>query len=452
MLGASGVAWPSLLARLRDLVDLEGSARECGALRRRRGVADAGVLLRLALVYGGTGLSLRGTAAWAAAAGVADLSDVALLYRLQGAEGWLGWLVREFLSKELAALAAGVAVAGGWRVRLVDGTGIGMAGPGGKALFRLHAAFDLAARRFDALELTSGGAAESLARFTAGPGEVLVADRFYAKAKGVHHVVAQGGHVVVRRGLTACRLLAADGRKLDAKAILALARANPTLDLAVLVPPPEGSAADPVPARLIIRRKPGRRGRAGPGQGHAQGHPPRLCRPAQADRGRRPLDGDDHPAARHHVRRRGLRPLSPALADRVRLQTAEEPDGAGGDRRPRAAPGQGRGLRQADPGDPRREPARPGARPFPHPLTGRPRFGAWPACCTSGSAPPCSRHPPSPPSSAASPVCAAPSPNHPDDEHRSSPRSTYLNLAPLGFAPETRVGSRPLGEATGKGV
>ena len=66
MLGASGVAWPSLLARLRDLVDLEGSARAYGALRRRRGVADAGVLLRLALVYGGTKLSLRGTVAKAA--------------------------------------------------------------------------------------------------------------------------------------------------------------------------------------------------------------------------------------------------------------------------------------------------------------------------------------------------------------------------------------------------
>lgn len=256
MLEASGVAWPSLLARLRDLVDLEGSARDCRALRRRRGVADAGVLLRLALVYGGTGLSLRGTAAWAAASGVAELSDVALLYRLQGAEGWLGWLVRELLSRELAALAAGVPVAGGWRVRLVDGTGIGVAGPGGKALFRLHAAFDLAARRFDALELTGGGEAESLARFTAGPGEVLVADRFYAKAKGVHAVVAQGGHVVIRRGLTACRLLGADGRKLDAKAILALARAHATLDLPVLVPAAEGTTAAPIPARLIIRRKP----------------------------------------------------------------------------------------------------------------------------------------------------------------------------------------------------
>ena len=254
MLGAAGVEWPSLLARLRALVDLEGSARECRALRRRRGVADAGVLLRLALVYGGTRLSLRGTAAWAAAAGVADLSDVALLYRLLGAEGWLGWLVRELLSKELGALAAGAA--GGWRVRLVDGTGIGVAGPGGKALFRLHAAFDLAARRFDELELTGGGEAESLARFTAGPGEVLVADRFYAKAKGVHQVVAQGGHVVIRRGLTACRLIAADGQKLDAKAILALARAHPTLDLPVLVPAAEGGGAAALPARLIIRRKP----------------------------------------------------------------------------------------------------------------------------------------------------------------------------------------------------
>ena len=289
MLGASGVGWPSLLARLRDLVDLEGSARDCGALRRRRGVADAGVLLRLALVYGGTRLSLRGTVAWAAAAGVADLSDVALLYRLQGAEVWLGWLVRELLSKELAALASGVAVPGGWRVRLVDGTGIGIAGPGGKAAFRLHAAFDLAARRFDALELTGGTEAASLARRTAGPGEVLVADRFYAKATGVHQVVAQGGHVVTRRGLTACRLLAADGQKLDAigpwpiprrdvsaadRAILALARAHPTLDLPVLVPAPRGAGAPALPARLIIRRKPP----SGPGCGPCARPPARATR------------------------------------------------------------------------------------------------------------------------------------------------------------------------------
>ena len=79
MSGALGVAWPCLLARLRELVDLEGSARAFGALRRRRGVADAGVLLRLALVYGGSGLSLRGTEAWATAAGVAGMAGTSRL-------------------------------------------------------------------------------------------------------------------------------------------------------------------------------------------------------------------------------------------------------------------------------------------------------------------------------------------------------------------------------------
>ena len=386
MLGASGVAWPSLLARLRDLVDLEGSARACGALRRRRAVADAGVLLRLALVYGGTRLSLRGTAAWAATAG-SRLSDVALLYRLQGAESWLGWLVRELLSQELAALGAGVAVPGGWRVRLVDGTGIGLAGPGGKAAFRLHAAFDLAARRFDALELTAGGAAESLARVTAGPGEVLVADRFHAKAKGIHQVVAQGGHVVVRRGLTACRLVVTDGRKLDAKAALALARANPALDLAVLVPAPEGADAAPIPARLIIRRK--------PAAAAARAQAKAVRKAARQGYAARPKQLE---AAAHLMVMTTL-PAETMSADAVcalyrlrwqielavkrlkSLMGSAEID-ARGIAEHHAWPS--RGLRQADPGHPRREPARPRAGPFPHPLTGRLPCGAWPACSTSG--------------------------------------------------------------------
>ncbi len=143
-------------------------------------------------------------------AGVADLSTWRCSTGCRGAEGWLGWWC--------ASCCRG---AGGTRGRgggcgWSTAPGIGIAGPGGKAAFRLHAAFDLAARRFDALELTGGTEAASLARRTAGPGEVLVADRFYAKATGVHQVVAQGGHVVTRRGLTACRLLAADGQKLDA--------------------------------------------------------------------------------------------------------------------------------------------------------------------------------------------------------------------------------------------
>lgn len=61
------------------------------------------------------------------------------------------------------------------------------------------------------------------------------------------------------------------------------------LDLPVLVPPPAGTAAAPIPARLIIRRKPCRRGRAVTGAGDAQGGTAGPCRPTRADRGRRHL-------------------------------------------------------------------------------------------------------------------------------------------------------------------
>src|SRR5213593_3051341 len=67
--------WPFMLTLLPD--DLEASAREHGALLRKRGVKSAAALLRLSLAYGYAGLSLRGTALWARQAGVADLSDVA---------------------------------------------------------------------------------------------------------------------------------------------------------------------------------------------------------------------------------------------------------------------------------------------------------------------------------------------------------------------------------------
>jgi hypothetical protein len=255
----TGDDWNWVVARLSAGVDLEATALGQGALVRRRGVADATRLLRLALVYGGTALSLRGVAAWAKAAAVADLSDVALMYRLQGAERWLGWLLQEVLSAELGALAAAVG-AGGWRLRLIDGTAL--APPGGAAgvAWRVHASFDLGGRRFDQLELTTGQASESLERFTAAPGEILIADRFYAKAKGVHHIAAQGGHLIIRRGLTSCRLRTLDGVPLDGKAILARARAGTDqgalVDLPVLVPAADGAAADPVRARLIIQRKP----------------------------------------------------------------------------------------------------------------------------------------------------------------------------------------------------
>src|SRR5215213_3791746 len=82
--------WPDLVAAVSAAIDLQATARSCGALVRRREIRSAEALLRLALAYGPGGLSLRAAAAWAGVSGLADLSDTAVMNRLRKAAGWLG--------------------------------------------------------------------------------------------------------------------------------------------------------------------------------------------------------------------------------------------------------------------------------------------------------------------------------------------------------------------------
>lgn len=70
--------WAAVLAALPlDAAELERTARQHGALVRRRAVRSAPDLLRLALAYALTGWSLRLTAVWAELGGLAVLSEAA---------------------------------------------------------------------------------------------------------------------------------------------------------------------------------------------------------------------------------------------------------------------------------------------------------------------------------------------------------------------------------------
>ncbi|ELS5851137.1 IS4 family transposase, partial [Escherichia coli] len=84
--------WPAILAHIGKPEELDTSARNAGALTRRREIRDAATLLRLGLAYGPGGMSLREVTAWAQLHDVATLSDVALLKRLRNAADWFGIL------------------------------------------------------------------------------------------------------------------------------------------------------------------------------------------------------------------------------------------------------------------------------------------------------------------------------------------------------------------------
>lgn len=94
--------WSAILAHIGKPEELDTSARNAGALTRRREIRDAATLLRLGLAYGPGGMSLREVTAWAQLHDVATLSDVALLKRLRNAADWFGILAAQTLAVRAA--------------------------------------------------------------------------------------------------------------------------------------------------------------------------------------------------------------------------------------------------------------------------------------------------------------------------------------------------------------
>ena len=240
--------WSGLLARLPGGLDLPGTARAHGAFVRPRAVRSAEALLRLALVYANTPLSLRGTAAWAAAAGVAELSDVALLYRLQQAETWLGTILAALLGEVVRSPAELPRP-----VQIVDATSLGWPGSRKGVAWRVHARLDLPAGRFSGFVLADGTGGERLDRFVPTPGAIVLADRGYARHGGLSSVWSQGADLIVRYGLSSSAMREPGGGRVTLNAVLQRPGLPDRLDLPVELPGPGGAWRQ---ARLIVARRP----------------------------------------------------------------------------------------------------------------------------------------------------------------------------------------------------
>src|ERR1043165_8850716 len=108
--------WPYLIAFLGGEARLTELARETGAFERARKIGSPSDLLRLLLFRVGGRRSFMGTATIAAEAGVADLSDAALVKRFAKAADWLGRLGWEAIGWNEQQRLPGV-----WGVRLCGG-------------------------------------------------------------------------------------------------------------------------------------------------------------------------------------------------------------------------------------------------------------------------------------------------------------------------------------------
>lgn len=244
--------WSVLRSFFGSEEELEKSAREFGALRRKRRVSSASGLLRLILAYGACGLSLRQTAAWAAESKVAEVSDVAVMKRLRGAADWVGHL----LARMLAERAPLPGPPGRARLRLVDATAVSSLGNEG-AVWRIHCGFDLDRMCIDGIEFTDEKTGENLGRVPLQADDIVVADRGYARWSGLFAARQAKAHFIVRTGWAALDLTDLDGAKVD---LIELLRTLPEaqagdFDLLVRRTSRRASREQEVPIRFIAVRK-----------------------------------------------------------------------------------------------------------------------------------------------------------------------------------------------------
>jgi hypothetical protein len=193
-------------------------ARELQAFQRARGIADPRALLRVMLIHLAEGCGLRETAARASLAGIAEVSDVALLKRLRSCARWFEWLAQGIrAAPELrgGTPADAQGILGARALKVVDGSVVSEPGVTGSK-WRLHYSISLPQLQCQEVHLGPSDEGETLRRFQVEAGDIFMADRGYAHPGGIAYVKQHGGDVIVRMNLVTLPLLEAEsGERLD---------------------------------------------------------------------------------------------------------------------------------------------------------------------------------------------------------------------------------------------
>jgi hypothetical protein len=175
-------------------------------------------MLRVLLIHLADGCSLRETAVRASAGGLAAVSDVALLKRLRSCAAWFEWMVQQLAAQMAMPLGADALLAGR-RVRLIDGTSVCEPGATGST-WRLHYALNLQTLSCEEVHVTDARVAESLTLFEVRAGDILMADRGFARRAGVRWARQRQADVLLRASLTSLPLRRRDGKPLHLLSML----------------------------------------------------------------------------------------------------------------------------------------------------------------------------------------------------------------------------------------
>jgi len=184
--------WDELVKTIPD--ELEASAKEYGALERRREIKTGADLLRLVLIYAIV-LSLRTTVIWAVGLGLCDISRQALEKRVHQSSQWLKYLLARLLSDlvEVSPEATGLVR----RCVLRDASIIARPSSPGTE-WRIHLSWSLLDLHPTQVSLTDEKEGEGLAEAGLQAGDLVVADRAYGLWRTLKVVLETTAYFIIR--------------------------------------------------------------------------------------------------------------------------------------------------------------------------------------------------------------------------------------------------------------
>jgi len=215
--------------------------------------------MRMVLAYSLSDLSLKDVAGWAGALNLAAITGPGFFYRMREAETWLEKVLAQTLEHEIRRGPTGL------RLRAVDATVIN--GPGAKGTeWRAHVLIDPRTGGFQAVSLTDSHGGEKYSRYAISEGEVVLGDRAYATARGIHAVRSARAHVLVRLNPHSLRICTPDRDRFDLLQEKGRVPRTGAIEFDLVVPiPPEKrttshkpwkieAAIDWIPVRVVAAR------------------------------------------------------------------------------------------------------------------------------------------------------------------------------------------------------
>lgn len=230
--------------------DYEEECYRQGAIRRKRGVANAADLMMLSMFHLQNGCSLLEISEVARITKLGKMSDVAFMKRFEKCGNWFKKINEDLASECLVEYQKPE-----WlkdkSVVAIDASDVVEKGSTGRT-YRLHFALDIYKMASVEHKITDVKTGESICNFNVNSNQLIVADRGYSTIRGIEHCIKNNADYIIRLRKNSFTVRTKDAEKIDLLSIFSALKHGECADLCAFATNLHGKK---IPIRICAMRK-----------------------------------------------------------------------------------------------------------------------------------------------------------------------------------------------------